>query len=79
MARDLRGECELDLAGALLFNGSMLLHLLQPDAWPAHAAQPVGPTVRAPDDRESPFARSSRASSPSGIHSAPRRPLTSGR
>lgn len=30
MARDLRGECGLDLAGALLFNGSMLLHLSSP-------------------------------------------------
>jgi pimeloyl-ACP methyl ester carboxylesterase len=30
MARDLRGECELDLRGALLFNGSMLLHLSSP-------------------------------------------------
>jgi pimeloyl-ACP methyl ester carboxylesterase len=30
MARDLRGECDLDLSGALLFNGSMLLHLSSP-------------------------------------------------
>jgi pimeloyl-ACP methyl ester carboxylesterase len=30
MARDLRGECSLNLAGALLFNGSMLLHLSSP-------------------------------------------------
>jgi pimeloyl-ACP methyl ester carboxylesterase len=30
MARDLRGELEMDLAGALLFNGSMLLHLASP-------------------------------------------------
>jgi pimeloyl-ACP methyl ester carboxylesterase len=30
MARDLRGELEMDLAGALLFNGSMLLHLAKP-------------------------------------------------
>lgn len=30
MARDLRGECDLDLTGALLFNGSMLLHLSSP-------------------------------------------------
>jgi pimeloyl-ACP methyl ester carboxylesterase len=30
MARDLRGECSLDLAGALLFNGSMLIHLSSP-------------------------------------------------
>jgi pimeloyl-ACP methyl ester carboxylesterase len=29
-ARDLRGECEIDLRGALLFNGSMLLHLSSP-------------------------------------------------
>ena len=30
MARDLRGELEMDVRGALLFNGSMLLHLAQP-------------------------------------------------
>lgn len=30
MARDLRGELGMDLAGALLFNGSMLLHLAKP-------------------------------------------------
>jgi pimeloyl-ACP methyl ester carboxylesterase len=30
MARDLRGELDMDLAGALLFNGSMLLHLAKP-------------------------------------------------
>jgi pimeloyl-ACP methyl ester carboxylesterase len=30
MARDLRDQCDLDLQGALLFNGSMLLHLSSP-------------------------------------------------
>jgi len=30
MARDLRGELGMDLRGALLFNGSMLLHLAKP-------------------------------------------------
>lgn len=30
MARDLGGDLEMSLAGALLFNGSMLLHLAQP-------------------------------------------------
>jgi pimeloyl-ACP methyl ester carboxylesterase len=30
MARDLRGELEIDVTGALLFNGSMLLHLAKP-------------------------------------------------
>ncbi len=30
MARDLRGELAIELSGALLFNGSMLLHLAQP-------------------------------------------------
>jgi pimeloyl-ACP methyl ester carboxylesterase len=30
MARDLRGELGIDLSGALLFNGSMLLHLAKP-------------------------------------------------
>ena len=30
MARDLRDELTIDLAGALLFNGSMLLHLAKP-------------------------------------------------
>ncbi|HET8639117.1 MAG TPA: alpha/beta hydrolase [Solirubrobacterales bacterium] len=30
IARDLRGKCSIDLTGALLFNGSMLLHLASP-------------------------------------------------
>ena len=30
MARDLRGELEIEIGGALLFNGSMLLHLAKP-------------------------------------------------
>jgi pimeloyl-ACP methyl ester carboxylesterase len=30
MARDLRGELAMDMTGALLFNGSMLLHLAKP-------------------------------------------------
>ena len=30
MARDLRGELDFEMAGALLFNGSMLLHLARP-------------------------------------------------
>jgi pimeloyl-ACP methyl ester carboxylesterase len=30
MARDLRGELDMDVRGALLFNGSMLLHLSKP-------------------------------------------------
>jgi pimeloyl-ACP methyl ester carboxylesterase len=30
MARDLRGELSMELSGALLFNGSMLLHLAKP-------------------------------------------------
>jgi pimeloyl-ACP methyl ester carboxylesterase len=30
MARDLRGELDIELSGALLFNGSMLLHLAKP-------------------------------------------------
>jgi pimeloyl-ACP methyl ester carboxylesterase len=30
MARDLRGELSIELSGALLFNGSMLLHLAKP-------------------------------------------------
>jgi pimeloyl-ACP methyl ester carboxylesterase len=30
MARDLRGELSMDVRGALLFNGSMLLHLARP-------------------------------------------------
>ena len=30
MARDLRGELDFEMTGALLFNGSMLLHLAQP-------------------------------------------------
>jgi pimeloyl-ACP methyl ester carboxylesterase len=30
MARDLRGELDFEMAGAMLFNGSMLLHLAKP-------------------------------------------------
>jgi pimeloyl-ACP methyl ester carboxylesterase len=30
MARDLRGELDIEMTGALLFNGSMLLHLAKP-------------------------------------------------
>lgn len=30
MARDLRGELDMEMSGALLFNGSMLLHLAKP-------------------------------------------------
>jgi pimeloyl-ACP methyl ester carboxylesterase len=30
MARDLRGELEMNMTGAMLFNGSMLLHLAKP-------------------------------------------------
>ena len=30
MARDLRGELTMDMSGAMLFNGSMLLHLAKP-------------------------------------------------
>lgn len=30
MARDLRGELSMEMAGAMLFNGSMLLHLAKP-------------------------------------------------
>ncbi len=43
MGRDLRGECELDLRGALLFNGSMLLHLSSPTAGQRLLRSRLGP------------------------------------
>jgi pimeloyl-ACP methyl ester carboxylesterase len=43
MARDLRGELEMDLGGALLFNGSMLLHLAKPTVGQRLLRGPLGP------------------------------------
>ena len=46
MARDLEGKLEMELAGILLFNGSMVLEAGQPDAGAAGAAQPRRPARR---------------------------------
>ena len=43
MARDLRGELEMSLTGALLFNGSMLLHLAKPTVGQRLLRGPLGP------------------------------------
>jgi pimeloyl-ACP methyl ester carboxylesterase len=43
MARDLRGELEMDVRGALLFNGSMLLHLAKPTVGQKLLRSPLGP------------------------------------
>jgi len=43
MARDLRGELGIDLAGALLFNGSMLLHLAKPTVGQRMLRSRLGP------------------------------------
>jgi pimeloyl-ACP methyl ester carboxylesterase len=43
MARDLRGELTIDLRGALLFNGSMLLHLARPTIGQKLLRGPAGP------------------------------------
>jgi pimeloyl-ACP methyl ester carboxylesterase len=43
MARDLRGELEMDVRGALLFNGSMLLHLAKPTAGQKLLRSRLGP------------------------------------
>jgi pimeloyl-ACP methyl ester carboxylesterase len=43
MARDLRGELDLPLRGALLFNGSMLLHLAKPTFGQHLLRSPLGP------------------------------------
>jgi pimeloyl-ACP methyl ester carboxylesterase len=43
MARDLRGELDLDLTGPLLFNGSMLLHLSSPTIGQRLLRSPLGP------------------------------------
>ncbi|HKB51175.1 MAG TPA: alpha/beta hydrolase [Solirubrobacterales bacterium] len=43
MARDLRGELEMNLTGALLFNGSMLLHLAKPTVGQQMLRSRLGP------------------------------------
>jgi len=43
MARDLAGELEIDVSGALLFNGSMLLHLAKPTVGQRLLRGPLGP------------------------------------
>ncbi|HSS03753.1 MAG TPA: alpha/beta hydrolase [Solirubrobacterales bacterium] len=43
MARDLRGELEMDVTGALLFNGSMLLHLAKPTVGQRMLRSSLGP------------------------------------
>ncbi len=43
MARDLRGELEMRMTGALLFNGSMLLHLAKPRIGQRLLRSPLGP------------------------------------
>ncbi len=43
MARNLRGELEMRLAGVLLFNGSMLLHLSKPTVGQRLLRGPLGP------------------------------------
>jgi pimeloyl-ACP methyl ester carboxylesterase len=43
MARELHGELEMDLTGALLFNGSMLLHLANPTLGQRLLRSPLGP------------------------------------
>jgi pimeloyl-ACP methyl ester carboxylesterase len=43
MARDLRDELEMRLNGALLFNGSMLLHLAKPTIGQRLLRSPLGP------------------------------------
>ena len=40
-ARDIAGELGFEAIGALLFNGSMILELAQPDPRPADAARPA--------------------------------------
>lgn len=43
MARDLRGELSMEISGALLFNGSMLLHLAKPTVGQRLLRSPLGP------------------------------------
>jgi pimeloyl-ACP methyl ester carboxylesterase len=43
MARDLGGELDMKLTGALLFNGSMLLHLAKPTVGQKLLRSPLGP------------------------------------
>jgi pimeloyl-ACP methyl ester carboxylesterase len=43
MARDLRGELGMRMTGALLFNGSMLLHLASPTIGQKLLRSPLGP------------------------------------
>jgi pimeloyl-ACP methyl ester carboxylesterase len=43
MARDLRGDLGMDVVGAMLFNGSMLLHLAKPTVGQRLLRSPAGP------------------------------------
>ncbi len=63
MARDLRGELGFALSGALLFNGSMLLHLANPRSARSSCA--------ARSARSSPGSATSAASAPSSPASSP--------
>jgi pimeloyl-ACP methyl ester carboxylesterase len=64
MARDLRGELEIDLTGALLFNGSMLLHLSKPTVGQRLLRSPLGPAFARLTSERSFRAQFSRVFSP---------------
>ena len=64
MARDLRGELELNLTGALLFNGSMLLHLAKPTVGQRLLRSRLGPVFARLTSERSFRAQFSRVFSP---------------
>jgi pimeloyl-ACP methyl ester carboxylesterase len=78
MARDLRGELEMRIAGILLFNGSILLDRASPTIGQRLLRSPLGPLFAGSPPRRRSVA-SSRASSRAITRSAARRPRTSGR
>lgn len=64
MARDLRGELGFTMAGALLFNGSMLLHLAKPTVGQRLLRSPLGPVFARLTNERSFRAQFSRIFSP---------------
>ena len=64
MARDLRGELDMRLSGALLFNGSMLLHLAKPTVGQRMLRSRLGPLFARLTNERSFRAQFSRVFSP---------------
>ncbi len=79
MARDLRGELGIEIAGALLFNGSMLLHLAKPTIGQHLLRSRLGPLAARLTSERTFRAQFAPHLLPRAPARAPRRPPTSGR